>query len=270
MAHTVNLVTILFAFSYALIPSASTLTSEDVCGIDAHIAEVKYAEKQSNIPQWLTARFDIVLGFILGLVGANIVDCLRTRRKAKQFRHAACSELKQALAELVMYTMSPDATIDKEKVQLWLDSNHNFNLNEVILPTEDNEKYEELKKLKWDPKQIDAFVSLHNSRREQRRSQGRRMGPRKLNYVFISQNIETASILNVRDTSRLLNILRRIDALNSCVDRIDFAFKKTFDSLTSSTSYDSLVFNYYSSCQCLSDFAKITAKEVADLIRKWQ
>lgn len=270
MVLVAKFVITVLAFGFVFIPSASEPNKTNICVVDTRITETKYAEEQSNIPQWLTARFDIVLGFILGLVGANIVDCLRTRRKAKQFRHAACSELKQALAELVMYTMNPDAKIDKEKVQLWLDSNHNFNLNEVVLPTEDNEKYEKLKKLKWDPEQIDAFVSLHNLQREQRRSQGRRMSPRKLNYVFISQNIETASILNVRDTSRLLNILRRIDALNSCVDRIDFAFKKTFDSSISSTSYDSLVFNYYSGCQSLSDFAKITAKEVADLIRKWQ
>ncbi len=93
---------------------------------------------------------------------------------------------------------------------------------------------------------------------------------KKLNCTFISHNIETVSILNVRDTSRLLNILRRIDALNTIMDRIDFAFKKTFDSSISSASYDNIVFNYYSDCQLLSDFAKITVKEVADIITKWQ
>lgn len=270
MVLVAKFVIVVLAFGFVSIPSASEPNKMNICGVDAHITETKYAEEQSNIPQWLTARLDIVLGFILGLVGANIVDCLRTKRKAKQFRHSACSELKQALAELVMYTMHPDATIDKEKVQLWLDSKRNFNLNEVIFPTEDNEEFKKLEKLELNPEQIDDFVSLHNSQREQKRIQGKMKPPRKLNYVFISQNIETASILNVRDTSRLLNILRRIDALNSCVDRIDFAFKKTFDSSISSTCYDNIKLNYYSGCQCLSDFAKITAKEVADLIRKWQ
>ena len=270
MALTVNLVTILFAFSYALIPSASTLTSEDVCGVDTHIAEVKYAEKQSHIPQWLAARFDIVLGFVLGFFSTSIVDYLRTRRKAKQFRLAACSELKQALAELTTYAIHPDSTVDKEKVQLWWDSMRNFNLREVILPTEYDEEYEKLKNLEWSPEQVDAFVTEHNSRKERRRSQNKMMPPRKLNYIFISRNIETASILNVRDTSRLLNIFRRIDALNSCSDSIDFAYKETFDGSISSANYANIVLNYYSNCQFFSDYAKITAKEVADLIIKWQ
>lgn len=269
MALTVNLVITLLAFSSVTIPSASAPTNVDVCGVDTHITETKYTEKQSHISQWLAARSDIVLGFVLGFFGTNIVDCLRTRRKAKQFRHAACSELKQALSELTMYAMHPDSTIDKEKVQLWWDSMRNFNLKEVTLPTEYDGVYEKLKNIKWSPEQIGAFVSEYNSRRELRRNQNKMMPPRKLNYIFISHNIETVSILDVRDTSRLLNILRRIDALNSSAERIEFAFKKTFDGSISS-SYDRIMANYYTECQFFSDFAKITAKEVADLITKWQ
>jgi hypothetical protein len=216
----------------------------------------------------IVAFFNVILGFILGLFGTNVIDCLRARKKAKQFRQVACSELKQVLAELSLYILHPDSTIDEDKARLWWNLMHNFNLPEVISPTENNEEYEKLKRLEFTPERIAGFVSAYNSLREQRRSQGKMMPTKKLNCTFISHNIETVSILNARDTSRLLNILRRIEALNSCVDRIDFAYQKTFDS--SIANPDNIVFNYYSDCQLLSDVAKITAKEVADILTKWQ
>ena len=220
----------------------------------------------------LFSKFDLLLGFILGLISSLIstcfVDYLRTRRKAKQFRHAAYSELKQMLFEMLIYTIHPDSIIDKEKVQLLLDLMNKFNLNEEVCPTENNEGYEKLKNLSQE--NIDSFVSEHKSQKEQRHMENKMMTLKKLNCIFISHNIETFPILSIQYTSRLLNILRRIDAINSYIERIDFAFKKTFDGSISTPNHDNIVFDYYSDCQCLSDFAKKTAKEVADFIAKWQ
>lgn len=263
---TVKIIIAVLAFGSVPIQSAAEPNKVNICSVDAHIAETKYAEKQLHIPQWLTARFDIILGFVLGLFGTSIVDCLRTRKKAKRFRHVACSELKQLLAELSLYTLHPDSKIDKEKIQLWWNSASEFNLVEVTLPTEDNEEYKKLKQLKMSSEHIDAFILAHNLEREERRIQNKMMPLKKLNYTFISRNIETVSFLNIRDGCRLLNILRRIDALNSSAERMEFAFKKTFDG---SSSHDRIMVNYYSECQFYSDFAGITAKEVAELIRGW-
>jgi hypothetical protein len=227
----------------------------------------------------LYSKFDILFvfilglvstlfGFILGLIGTCFIDYLRTRRKAEQFRHAAYSELKQILFEMLIYTIHPDSIIDKEKVQLLLDLMNKFNLNEEACPTGNNEGYEKIKNMSQE--NIDSFVSAHKSQKVQRQVENKMMTLKKLNCIFISHNIETFPILSIQYTSRLLNILRRIDAINGYVERIDFAFKKTFDGSISTTNHDNIVFDYYSDCQCLSDFAKKTAKEVADFIAKWQ
>jgi len=217
----------------------------------------------------LSSKFvDILFGFILGLISACFIDYLRTRRKAKRFRHAAYIELKQMLFEMLIYTIHPDSIIDKEKVQLLLDLMNKFNLNEEVFPTENNEGYEKLKNMSQE--NIDCFVSAHKLLKEQRRRENKMMTLKKLNCIFISHNIETLPILSIQYTSRLLNILRRIDAINSYIERIDFAFKKTFDGSISTQNHDNIVLDYYSDCQCLSDFAKKTAKEVADFIAKWR
>jgi hypothetical protein len=265
MIFKVKLIIVMLVFDILLIPLASMPNRADACGIDTRITDAFGVEKQSYFQ-----CFGIVLGVILGFFGTNIIDYLRTRRKAKQFRHAAYSELKQMLFEVLIYTMHPDSIIDKEKVQLWLDLMNKFNLKEEVLPTENNEGYEKLKNSKLSQEDIDSFVLEHNLQKERRRSENKMMPLKKLNCTFISHNIEMFSILNVQDTSRLLNILRRIDAINSYLDHIDFAFKKTFDSSISSANHDSIVSNYYSDCQCLSDFAEKIAKEVADFIAKWQ
>jgi hypothetical protein len=266
-ALTFTIVITMLAFSSVPIQSADEPNRLNICSVDANIAETKYVEKQLHIPTWLTARFDIILGFILGLFATSIVDCLRTRKKAKQFRHVACSELKQLLAELSLCTLHPDSEIDEEKIQLWWNSISEFNLVEATLPTEENEEYKRLKQLEMSSANIQAFVAAHNLKRQERCVQNKMMPLKKMNYPFISRNVETISFLNNREGCRLLNILRRIDALNSSAERMEFAFKKTFDG---SSSHDRIMTNYYSECRFYSNFAKITAKEVAELIRGWQ
>lgn len=274
MAFNIKFVVIFIVFTVLLFSLAPNPTKADTYGIDTNVAETKHIGNQSYFPQWLFATFNVVLGVVLGFVlsffGTYITDCLRERRKIKRFYQTAYSELKQVLAELSLYMLHPDSTIDEEKVQLWWNFMHNFDLPEVISPAENNEMYEKLKKLGFTPARITDFVSSHNLLRERRQSQGKMMPMKKLNCTYISHNIETVSILDIHDTSRLLNILRRADALNSCMERIDFAFKKSFDSSISSGSRDNIVSNYYSDCQVLSDAAKTTAKEVSDILTKWQ
>ncbi|MGA2914602.1 MAG: hypothetical protein ABSE89_01080 [Sedimentisphaerales bacterium] len=218
----------------------------------------------------IVAFFNVILGFILGFFGTNIIDHLRERRKTKQFYRAAYSELKQALIGLLMYVIHPDSTIDEEKARLWWNSIRNFDLTKIAIPTEYKAEYEKFKSIEPNSELIGLLISTHNSQKDIRRSQNKMMTQSKLNCTFISHNIASLSGLNIQDTSFLLNILRKIDVLNDCVERIDFAFKKTFDSSISTVNHEIIIYNYYSDCQYLSNSAKMIAKEVADLITKWQ
>jgi hypothetical protein len=275
MTFNVKFVIILLTFGTFLILSASNPTKVSACGIDAQTTETTNMGKQS----WgLAATFDVVLGVVLGFVlgvvlsffGTNITDRLRERRKTKQFYRAAYSELKQALIGLLTYIIHPDAKIDEEKFQLWWDLNRSFDLTKIAFPTEYKDEYENFKSIKLDSKSIGLAVSNHNSQKENRCRQNKKMTQSKLNCTFISHNIDALSGLNVQDISFLLNILRKIDVLNHCVERIDFAFKKTFDGSISDANHEIIVRNYYSDCQYLSDSAKTIAVEVAGLIAKWQ
>jgi len=85
-----------------------------------------------------------------------------------------------------------------------------------------------------------------------------------------SSNNETIGCLNAKDIARVMNILRRIDALNANIDMRNAFFDKAFDSSLSDGNRGRILANFRSQCQFIADWSHIAAKEVVALLRRWK
>ncbi len=148
----VRLIILSFLFtSYFVTFAQSEVNSVDIQNIEQN----KEKALQEQKPNWIFQRFDILLGFALGLLGTIIIDVAREHRKVTRFRNAASNELKQLLADLNIYALHKDSLINKEKALLWWNSSQEFGLYEQVCPTEDNQEYKKLINAKNFPDLVD-------------------------------------------------------------------------------------------------------------------
>lgn len=217
---------------------------------------------------WLVEQLDILLGFALGLIGAYVIDWVRVIKKSKGFRRAACGELRQILAELNVYAMHPDAEIDAQKIKLKIGSEKAFNLKDAVHPL--SETPNRLKNLKLEPSEISAYISFHSANLNKRKELDMRMPLKKIYCNLTEGNIDFVSLLSVKDACRILNIARRIEAINHNVQLTNWFYEKEFDGSLDMIGRDRIKINYYSQCQLISDYCYMTAREVASLLKDWQ
>lgn len=225
--------------------------------------------KQNILYKTLLSRFDILLGFTLGLSGTIFIDYIRRKRKTTEYRRGMRAELKQSLARLTLLALNQDADITVEKVQSWRSLSNEFELRKETCPLIHYDSYyEKLTKKDFSKEDINQFVELHHAIKVRREQGDSYQSIKKINCIFITNNITSISLLNKSECSLMLNILRRLDIINDQISRLEFTFERTYDSNVSSENHERLRGNYLCSCQFLSDWSYETAKEIACLLRK--
>ncbi|MGA2093689.1 MAG: hypothetical protein ABSH16_09820 [Sedimentisphaerales bacterium] len=226
--------------------------------------------KESTITKELFSRFDILLGFVLGLGSTCFVDYLRKRRQTKEFRRGMHSELKQILATMCTLSLNHDATITREKVNTWLSLSKEFDLHKEILPLlfANNNQYTEFTKKTLSESELNDFVALHSTIRGQRETEGKMQTLRKIDFVFIQNNISCISLMKDNERSNLFNILRHANVINIDISNLNFIFEKTYDESIHDENRTRLKSNYKVCCQDISDRSYEAAKEIAHLLRQ--
>lgn len=222
---------------------------------------------QVDLTEVILSRLDIMLGFFLGLSSTLLVDYLRKRKRMKTFREGARTELRQILANVNGLSINSDCKITKEKIQSWTKLMKEFDLSKVISPFEEHSFYETLMKKDFQEEDFVGFIKLHDAKRKERNEAGKCQDIGKLSYSFIQNNISSLSLLPKTEQALLLNILRRLDAINQKISSVNFSFEKTFDSGITDSGHKRLRYNYLSTCQFISDFSFAAAREISYLLR---
>jgi len=220
---------------------------------------------------YLQIFFGFVLGFLSSIVTTLITDWQRRRKKRQGFMTSVYNELEQILAIVSLYSIHPDAEINKEKVVSYWQLRKEFGLKEKITPLVE----EDLSAVKsaeafFDSGKLDDFVNFHNLMSNNNSQRNVFNVPNKISTNFISSNMALISLMTPEDQSKLLNILRRINIINAKTGEIDSYFARIFDSAISEGNREALKINCRRVLQANSDFCYETAKEIADILRSWQ
>jgi len=225
------------------------------------------AQINYSVPKELLPILYLVIGFILGLFSTVFTEYFRKRRKKTEFRHGMRAELKQTLAMLNAYAYLLDYKINKEKLRARIALSREFNLHKEANPLVENPQFNELIKKDFTDKELDAFAAIRNQKKN---GEGYDIYTtvRKVHCNFIQHNIASISLLNNSERSLLFNILRRLNIINEQISRLDFTFKKSYDSNISSENRKRLKLNYKSGCQFISDWSYKTAEEIARVLRQ--
>jgi len=223
---------------------------------------------ENIITKEFLSRFDILLGFALGLFSTFFVDHLRKRRKTREFRQGMRAELKQILALMNTLALNPDADITREKLGSWISLSNEFDLHKEVFPLRDDRQLSELMKKILSEKDLNDFISLHSDTRRQREKEGNMQSIKKVNCAFIQNNISCISLLRGQERSYLFNMLRYVDLINMEILKLNFFFEKSYDTSVHDENRERLKINYQTSCQAISDWSYEAAKEIAHLMRQ--
>lgn len=223
---------------------------------------------------WLLDRFDILLGFTLGLVGTGIIGWIRSRNKQKRFYVAASSELKRLLWVLVgSCVLHNDSEIDENKVKLCFECERKYKLTDLFLPEGDQytdvgfrQITETVQQKSYADTDIAGYVKSHNSKASERKAGRFLTAMYKVDCRYIDKNLEIVSSLGQSKISRFLCILARIDTLNCHIDSLSWSVNATFDSTLLPENHERIRSNYYAGCQTVSDFAYSTSIEIDGLL----
>ncbi len=229
---------------------------------------------ESSFSIWVFNSVNIFIGFVLGFLSAIILDLVRDCRKVRRFYIIATNELKQVLAMLNIYALHADSSINKEKVLLAFRSLREFELQEQVNLIPDEAIYQQLIEKLYSPSELDQFaeawVTRHEYKKAERRQEKKQLALSKLKANFLLSNTDIFASLKAKDSSRILDILRRIDTLNDNIDKLQSFFNKSFDASLPEGAHQRIEANFYSQCQYVADGAHIAAKEVFDLLRRWK
>jgi hypothetical protein len=256
---------IIFLFSCIFISEAFCDPINTQSTINKPLPGFLYANN-NNLIKEILSRLDIILGFILGIFSACFVDYLRKRQIFKEYRLGIRAELKQTLGSMCILAINSDATISKEKVDSWITLAKEFDLAEELFPFRD--KSQSFKKIEINEKTLNEFIIYHQSIKCQRDKDGAMQIVKIINCTFINDNISMISLLKKQQCSSMFNLLRYIDLINTEASRLNFFFEKSYDDSIRDVNRDRLRLNYLNSCQCISDWSHIAAKEIASLLRE--
>jgi len=214
----------------------------------------------------LSSKFDILFGFILGLISTCFIDYLHEARKKKQFREGVLAELKQNLSVLSCLTLNGDASISIEKVECWLRLNKEFDFFHLAAPLDDNTLCDQMTQLLGNNQNIQNFVIAHEYSKTNRQQRSSYQFIKKLRYDFLQNNIHSISLLKKKERALLLNIFRQLNVINEQIDRNNFYFEKSYDGSLGTDNRARLIANYLGSCQAISDWSFKVSKEIAHFL----
>jgi len=215
----------------------------------------------------LSSKFDILFGFILGLISTCFIDYLHRVRKKKEFREGVLAELKQNLAILGYLTLdNSDASITAEKVEYWLRLNKEFDFLQLAAPLDDNTSHKQLIQLLENKQNAKDLVETHESIRIKRQQGSSYQSLTKLRYDFLQNNIHSIPLLKKKERDLLLNIFRQLNIINEQIDRNKFYFEKSYDGSLDTDNRARLRKNYLDSCQAISGWSFKVSKEIAHFL----
>ena len=200
---------------------------------------------REGIPEWIIGLINIIVGFILGLIGASFLDWLKTFKKKKHFCTAVCSELKQLLSHSLTDMIYPDADVNEEKIILLYKAHNKYKLTNEVYMFADNLN---LTDIFSDAKKA---VGLHETLKNNRRATGNMMVTKKMNCNYINNNLDVIGLLDKYIASRFINIINRIESRNHIADGINNSYQHTFNH---SNLSNIILHNYYSYCQHYPDY----------------
>jgi len=261
----VGLVVFCFALNYS---TAGFSEPNSLTSTEAQQSVVLEKATESHLVELLIQPFNIFFGFVLGLCGTIFVDSLRKRRNLKEFRKGVQTELKQILAMVNWYTFNLDAELNADKILSFQALIKDFDLLKTLNPPYEKFDCEVYIARDLTTEDIKQIISLRKFKIEQRKQSGEFQSFRILKYTFIQNNISLITLLPLENQTCLLNILRRIEAINEVVPRLDFCFQKSYDSNVTPQNHERLRTVYQRNCQFISDWSYDTAKEIAHFLRQ--
>ncbi len=225
--------------------------------------------EKNNWVNILFSRFDILLGFVLGLLSTSFIDYRRRKRKTQEFREGMRSELKKVLAVLSSLVTNPDSNITRDKAISWLTLIKEFDLLKELAPlVVGSPEYKKFSKKDLSEADFDNFTARHNERKIAREKNDSVQFMKNINCNFIQNNISSISLLDKTEKSLIFAILRRLDAINEQISYLYFFFEKSYDATIRDENHKRLRTNYLNSCQLISDWSYETTKEIAHLLRQ--
>ncbi len=214
----------------------------------------------------LSSKFDILFGFILGLISTCFIDYLHRVRKKKEFREGVLAELKQNLSILSYLILNRDASISAEKVECWCKLDKEFNFLQLSAPLDDEALHNQIIQLLDNKQNIQDFVRVHEHFKTERQQGSSCQFIKKLRYDFLQNNIHSIPILKKKERNLLLNIFRQLNIINEQIDRNNFYFEKSYDGSLSTDNHARLRTNYLDSCQVISDWSFKVSKEISHFL----
>ena len=223
------------------------------------------AQTNYSILKELLPGLYVVLGFVLGLIGTIFTEYLRKRRRRIEFREGMRAELKQALAMLAAHAFQLDSKVTVVKLQDNFALLREFDLFREGGPLMGGSWSEIFNKTNLTSENLKAYADCLN---QKAKINDLYKAVKKIHCNFIQDNISSISLLTKSERSLLLNILRRLNIINDQISRLDFPFEKSYDSNVSNENRDRLRLHFKNSCQFISDWSYIAAKEIASLLRQ--
>jgi hypothetical protein len=233
----IGLVIFCFSLNYS---SSIASESNSLTSSDSQQSKTSGKTNENQLIEMLIDRLDILLGFALGLCGTIFIDSLRKRRSLKEFRKGMRTELKQSLAIVNYNTLNTDAEINAAKIRSWQSLSKEFDLFKAVSPLADSTIHRQLTDRNLEEADIEQLVALRRLEIAQRSHIGFTQSFRKVKCTFIQNNISLISLLPKKNQALLINILRRLEALNEVVPRLDFCFHKSYDSNVTSEDHERL------------------------------
>jgi hypothetical protein len=237
---------------------------------------LRLSANNSTVPSWtaeysiwakvLSSKFDILFGFILGLISTCFIDYRHRVRKKKEFREGVLAELKLNLAILSYYTLNLDASISTEKVECWRKLNKEFDFFHLAAPLDDDTLHNQMIQLFESKQNVEGFITDHENVRIKRPQGGNYQFLTKLRYDFLQNNIHLIPLLKKKERNLLLNIFRQLNIINEQIDRNKFYFEKSYDGGLDADNHARLRTNYLDSCQAISDWSFKVSKEIAHFL----
>ena len=246
---------------------AGVSQSSDVNSIRTENSEAASNNNENPVLEFLMQPFNILFGFILGLFGTVFINYLQQKQKAKEFFIGVRTELKQILGMVNFYTFNSDAELNSEKILLFKSLIKEFDLIKIMNPLGETPGIDDLVNRDLSEEDIQQIVELRRINIAQRRENDRVQRFKLLKCNYIINNISSISLLPLKTQAYLMNILRKIEAINEIMPSVEFCFQKSYDANVSQENRERLKRVYEDNCQSISDFSYDTAKEIANFLR---
>ena len=218
----------------------------------------------------LSSRLDIVVGFILGLVGAAFgvlfKEYLLKRRRRREFRNGMLAELRQLLPLLLGEMFLLDGEMTVEKLKFMYNAFNEYNLFGIFKPLERNSSFERLVKRAQTDKVLGQFARIINLQFQNKQNVHSRV--RLIHCDFIQNTISSIALLKKTEKILLLSILRKVNVLNEEISHLDFYYKESFDPELSAENREILEHNEKTSWQFIADNSYETAQLIMNLLKK--